>query len=135
MPRIDVRKGMPSRQLSREEFDRRFRGRFIDPAFDALSSSIQRLADAAWQGYSQSRKSPRTQKAGHGFANPDYDLAIDWIDAAEAIKQAQCDRERSDRRKRILLINGSSRSDQTCPGELSKTWRLCKIAEPILQEE
>ena len=34
-------------------------------------------------------------------------------------------------KRRILLINGFSRSDQTCPGEMSKTWRLIQIAEPM----
>jgi len=33
--------------------------------------------------------------------------------------------------QRILLINGSSRSEHTCPGEMSKTWRLIKSAEPV----
>ena len=30
---------------------------------------------------------------------------------------------------RILLVNGSSRSEHTCPGEMSKTWRLVEIAQ------
>src|SRR5205085_2717213 len=116
MPRIDVRKGMPTRELSRAEFERRIRSRFADPAFDALSHEIRTLIDAAWDGYSHSRKAPRTRKAGVGFADPDYDLSIDWIDAREAIAQAQRDHDDPARKKRILLINGSSRSDQTCPG-------------------
>src|SRR5262249_51750245 len=33
---------------------------------------------------------------------------------------------------RILVINGSTRSDQTCPGEMSKTFRLAKLAERII---
>ena len=35
---------------------------------------------------------------------------------------------------RILVINGSSRSEHTCPGEMSKSWRLVKIAEPVFAE-
>ena len=46
-----------------------------DPAFDALADELDRVADVAWDGYSNSRKSPRTRKAGPGFADPDYDLA------------------------------------------------------------
>ena len=28
----------------------------------------------------------------------------------------------------MLLISGSPRSEHTCPGEMSKTWRLARIA-------
>ena len=33
---------------------------------------------------------------------------------------------------RVLLICGSARSDQTCPGEMSKTYRLCSTARGVL---
>jgi multimeric flavodoxin WrbA len=131
---IDVRKGMPSRKLPREEFEKRMRSRLADPAFDGLDREITALINAAWDGYTNSRKSPRTQKAGAGYADPDYDLAVDWIKASDAIAEAQRRFENVSLQKRVLLINGSSRSDQTCPGEMSKTYRLCKIAEPILSE-
>src|SRR5206468_4353152 len=29
---------------------------------------------------------------------------------------------------RILLVNGSPRTEHTCPGEMSKTWRLVELA-------
>ena len=135
MPDIDVRKGMPSTKLSREEFERRFRSRFVDPAFDALRPELDKIVNAAWDGYTNARKSPRTRKAGRGFADPDYDLAVDWFTARSAIDAAQKRYDDPNEPKRILLINGSSRSDQTCPGEMSKSYRLCKIAEPILQEQ
>lgn len=129
---MDVRKGMPSRKLDRQTFEDRMRARLTDPAFDDLSAEISALIDAAWDGYSHSRKSPHTQKAGAGYANPDYDLSVDWVTAKEAIERAQERHDDPNRVKRILLINGSSRSDQTCPGEMSKSYRLCKVAEPIL---
>ena len=132
---VNVRKGMPSSRLSRDEFERRLRSRFADPAFDSLHGQIDALVDAAWDGYSHSRKSPRTRKAGDSFADPSYDLALDWLDASAAIAEAQRSFEDSRNPRRVLLINGSSRSDQTCPGELSKTWRLCKIAQQSLQEQ
>jgi multimeric flavodoxin WrbA len=31
----------------------------------------------------------------------------------------------------MLLINGSPRSEHTCPGEMSKTWRLVELAEAV----
>jgi len=72
-----VRKGQGDTTLSREEFGRRFRERFYDRAFDPLSAEIARLEDVAWDGYSNSRKSPRTRKAGPEFADPSYDLSIE----------------------------------------------------------
>jgi len=75
----EPRKGMPSAGISESEFKARFRAQFIDPAFDNLQSELDRVADAAWSAYEQSRKSPNTLKAGPGFADPDYDLAVDWL--------------------------------------------------------
>ena len=82
MPDIDVRKGMPSVELTREEFERRFRARFQDPAFAAVDSEIAAVAAVAWDNYIKYRKAPRTRKAGPKFADPNYDLSIDWFVAA-----------------------------------------------------
>src|SRR5258708_19685636 len=35
---------------------------------------------------------------------------------------------------RILIVNGSSRSDQTCPGEMSKTYRLVTLAKEVVEK-
>ncbi len=134
MAPVDIRKGMPSVELSREEFEKRYRSRFADPAFKPLQRELEAIIAAAWDGYSHSRKAPVTRKAGPGFADPDYDIAVDWLVAREAILAAQRRHDAVDETPRILLINGSSRSDQTCPGEISKTWRLVEIAEPVFQE-
>jgi multimeric flavodoxin WrbA len=134
MAPIDVRKGMPSVELSREEFERRYRSRFTDPAFEPLQREIDAIIAAAWDGYSGSRKSPRTRKARQGFADPNYDIAVDWLTARDAVLAAQRRHDDAGETPRILLINGSSRSDQTCPGEMSKTWRLVKSAEPVFEE-
>jgi multimeric flavodoxin WrbA len=134
MPDIDVRKGMPSVDLTREEFERRFRTRFQDPAFASVETEIAAVTAVAWDGYSKYRKAPRTRKAGSQFADPAYDLSVDWLKARDAIIAAQARHDDPQAEKRILLINGSARSDQTCPGEISKSWRLTKIAEPIFSE-
>jgi multimeric flavodoxin WrbA len=131
---IDVRKGMPSTKIPKEEFEKRMRARLADPAFDGLDLQITDLINAAWDGYSHERKSPRTRKAGPSYADPDYDLAIDWIKASQAIKDAERRYEDPSLKKRVLLINGSSRSDQTCPGEMSKSYRLSMMVEPIFSE-
>ncbi len=85
----DIRKGMPSVELSRDEFERRYRSRFVDPAFEPLARELDAIVAAAWDGYSNSRKAPHTRKAGPGFADPDYDLSVDWLAAREAILDAQ----------------------------------------------
>lgn len=131
---IDVRKGMPSRKMDRVTFEGRMRARFTDPAFEPLQKEIAALIEAAWDGYAHSRKSPHTQKAGADYADPAYELSVDWARARQAIVSAQQKHDDAMRQKRVLLINGSSRSDQTCPSEMSKTFRLCKISERILTE-
>ncbi|MBO4228105.1 flavodoxin family protein [Bradyrhizobium neotropicale] len=130
----DVRKGMPSVKLPREEFAERYRSRFVDPAFRPLQREIDAIIDVAWDAYSHSRKSPLTRKAGPGFADPEYELAVDWLAAREAILAAQRRHDDAAERPRILIINGSSRSEHTCPGEMSKSWRLVKLAEPAFVE-
>ena len=42
---------------------------------------------AAWNAYSHSRKSPLTRKAGPGFADADYKIAIDWLAARDASRK------------------------------------------------
>src|ERR1044072_7298533 len=85
----DVRKGMPARKLTREVFERRFQSAFVDPAFSPLRRELTALTDAAWDAYADSRKAPLTRKAGAGFADPDYDLSVDWLAAREAVMEAQ----------------------------------------------
>ena len=121
-------------ELSREEFEKRYRSRFADPVFEPLQRELAAIVDAAWDAYSNARKAPRTRKAGPGFADPDYEISVDWLAAREAILAAQRRHDDASETARILLINGSSRSEHTCPGEMSKTWRLIKLAEPIFQE-
>jgi multimeric flavodoxin WrbA len=127
----EPRKGMPSPRLDRAEFRRRFLSQFADPAFDLLRDELDRVANAAFDGYSSHRKSPRTRKAGPQFADPDYDLAVDWIGAHEAVRGAQREHDDPAEPPCILIVNGSSRSEHSCPGEMSKSWRLLEIAREI----
>ncbi|MEA2853768.1 MAG: hypothetical protein QOE02_3787 [Rhodospirillaceae bacterium] len=135
MAKIKVRKGMPSVALTKAEFTRRARERFVDPAFDPLQSEIAKIIEAAWDGYRESRKAPRTKRAGPPFADPDYDLSIDWLKTRDSIARAEREQKAAASRSRILLVNGSSRSDQTCPGEMSKTFRLVEIAQRVIERE
>ncbi len=129
------RKGMPPVQLAEMEFKRRFLAQFRDPAFGALESDLARLAEAAWQGYSNHRKSPITRKAGAGYADPDYDLAEDWIAAKADIDAARRRHEEKSAPLRLLFINASARSEHTCPGEMSKSYRLVELAREAVEKE
>jgi multimeric flavodoxin WrbA len=133
--KIDVRKGMPSVEISRQEFEKRFRERFYDPAFDKVQGELAAVIDVAWDAYIKYRKNPRRRAAGKGYQEPDYQLPVEWLAARAAVDKAA--KQHADKKlpSRILLINGSTRSDQTCPGEMSKTWRLVQLAQSVIQKE
>ncbi|TCN33929.1 hypothetical protein EV184_102238 [Sinorhizobium americanum] len=126
---IEPRKGTPSPRLVESEFRRRFLIRFQDKAFDALRPELDRIAAAAWDAYDHQRKAPHTRKAGPEFKDPDYELSVDWLAARDAIHAAQARHDDPEGPVRILLISGSSRSEHTCPGEMSKSYRLTRIAQ------
>lgn len=129
----EPRKGMPDPKLEEATFRARFHARFVDPAFAPERDAIERLAGIAWDAYDAGRKAPLTRKAGAGFADPDYDLAVDWIEARAAIDAAEA-HYRASERDRVLLVNASPRSEHTCPGEMSKSWRLVGIAQQALED-
>jgi len=133
MADIEIRKGMPSVQLDKQEFKRRYLARFYDPAFDALKPEIDKIAEVAWKSYDDYNKSPRTRKAGPGFADPNYDLSVEWLETRAAIDAAERKQQDPKSSSRILLVNGSSRSEHTCPGEMSKTFRLVTIAREVIE--
>jgi multimeric flavodoxin WrbA len=122
---------MPPRKLDRSSFQQRFLSAFVDRSFDALRGELQAVADAAWAAYADGRKSPLTKRAGPGFADPTYELSVDWLAARDAIRQAETHHHEG--AARILLVNGSSRTEHTCPGEMSKTWRLVEIAKGAIE--
>jgi len=128
---VDVRKGMPPRKLDRATFEARLRSRFVDPVFRPLKRELDAIVAAAWDAYAEGRKAPLTRAAGPGFADPSYEIAVDWLAARDAVIAAQARHDDPNGPARVLLINGSSRTEQTCPGEMSKSWRLIEIAKQI----
>jgi multimeric flavodoxin WrbA len=130
-----VVKEMESVRLSRDEFAARFRAAYADPAFAAIAHELDAVLETAWQAYSGNRKSPRTRKAGPEFADPSYDLSVDWLAARDAIRCAQRRHDGPDSPSRILLINASARTENSCPGETSKTYRLAKMAQRRIETE
>ncbi|HSJ24199.1 MAG TPA: flavodoxin family protein [Longimicrobiales bacterium] len=135
MPRRElpvVREGQTDVKLTRHEFAGRFRERFHAPDSDAASDALAALEATAWAAYDEYRKSPRTRKAGAGFADPDFELPVEWLEARERVREAQ-QRHETAATHRILVVCASPRSDQTCPGEMSKTFRLARVAAEELE--
>ena len=133
MARIKVRKGMPSVQLDRREFKKRFLAKFYDPDFEPLARELERIGEKAWIAYDEYHKSPRTRKAGKEFVDPDFDLPVEWLRARADIQAAESAYKNPKSPSRILVVNGSSRNDQTCPGEISKTWRMVTLAKQTVE--
>ena len=131
----EPRAGQGPGKVSRAQFDARFRRRFFDPAFEAHDDAIAALSGIAWEAYSEGRKEPRTRKAGPGFADPEFELSTDWLQAREDILRAQARHDDPAGPPRALLVCGSPRNDRTCPGEASKSWRLLCVARDTLLAE
>jgi multimeric flavodoxin WrbA len=135
MPKLRVFSEQPDVTLSRAEFEKRFRERFNDPAFDNAATELQRIVDIAWEGYIEYRKSPRTRPAGAEFHDPKFELPIEWLAARAAIKEAEKRQRNAASPSRVLLISASSRSNHTCPGETPKTYRMAKLAQRVLEKK
>ena len=123
-----IRKGQAPAKLDREAFGERFRQSFVDPAFEAAADAVARLEAIAWEAYREGRKAPRTRKAGAGYADPEYDLSVEWIATRERVHAALARQRDPASRTRVLLIAAAARNDGSCPGEMSKTYRLARIA-------
>lgn len=130
----DVRKGQAPARLDRAAFSARFREAWFDPAFRNEDQSIARLEEIAWEIYLVGRKSPITRKAGPGYVDPEYDLSVEWLATKASIDQAQHQWSDQHSPSRVLLICGSARNDGTCPGEISKSFRLLELAREVLEQ-
>ena len=128
----DVRKGEWEGLHSREEFRERFRARFFDPAYRAEDEAVSRLEAIAWEAYSKGRKAPVTRKAGSEFQDPDYDLSVEWYETRGRLQAAQARWADPATPSRVLVVSGAGRNDGSCPGEMSKTFRLARIARETL---
>jgi multimeric flavodoxin WrbA len=129
-----VRTGQGSLKLTREEFERRFRERFYDPSFDAVGAEIDRIVAVAWTNYDEYHKSPRTRKAGPEFADPEFELPIEWLDTRARIREAEAVHRDPSSPRRVLVVCGAARHDETCPGEMSKSFRLVELAREVIEQ-
>ena len=129
----EVRKGQAPDTLARDEFGIRFRRSFYDPAFDAERDAIARLEDIAWGAYHEERKAPRKSKAGPGFQDPEYELSVEWRETKQRLEHAQAAWADAATPSRVLVVCGSPRNDGTCPGEMSKAFRLAQLAREAVE--
>jgi multimeric flavodoxin WrbA len=130
----EIRKGQAPAVLSRTVFHERFMQSFVDPAFRAEEQAISRVEQIAWEAYQEGRKAPLTRQAGPGYADPDYELSLDWLETRSRLEQAQAAWGNAATPSRVLLVCGSARNDGTCPGEISKSFRMLQWAQETLQQ-
>jgi multimeric flavodoxin WrbA len=129
----DVRKGQAPGKLGKDEFHLVFQRNFTDPRFEAVQAELAKVEAIAFQNYEDARKAPITVKAGPGFADPDYDLSIEWKAARDRLLAAEQTQKDPATRSRVLLIVGSARNDGSCPGEMSKSFRMTQLARSVLE--
>ena len=129
------RTGQATGMLEREEFRQRFELAYVDPRFDPEREVIARLEAIAWRNYCDGRKAPHTRRAGEGYADPSYELSDEWRAAREAIAAAEHTQRDARSPSRVLVIIGSPRNDGTCPGEVSKPFRLARLVEEVFKAQ
>jgi len=130
---VTIRKGQAGDEPDRQQFHERFERRFYDPAFDGERDAITRLEAIAWDALKQGRKAPKTRAAGPEFADPAYELSVEWLATRDRLRDAQQRWQDRATPSRVLVVCGSARNDGSCPGEVSKTWRLARLVEQTLQ--
>jgi multimeric flavodoxin WrbA len=130
-----IRKGQAPAPLDRRSFHLRFIRSFEDPAFEPLHGALAQVEEVAWSNYQQGRKAPRTQPAGYQFADPDYALSVEWKATRDRLMAAELRQKDASSPSRVLLISGAARNDGTCPGEMSKTWRMTQWAAATLADD
>jgi multimeric flavodoxin WrbA len=130
---VQPRKGQAPPELSREEFRRRFERDFMDPAFDTARVALAQIEAIAWDGYISGRKSPRTKIAGAEFKDPDFKVSVEWLETRDQLRAAQTKQSDPATPLRVLVICGAARNDGTCPGEMSKTFRLTQLTRETLE--
>ncbi|MBC7385892.1 MAG: flavodoxin family protein [Cryobacterium sp.] len=130
-----VRTGQPSVDLTESEFKARAALEFQGPRFDSHRRAVESIVNVEWVRYDQSEKYAHSQPAGLGFKNPKVEVGLEWLETKKTISEAKREHDRKGAKPHYLIINGSPRSDHTCPGEMSKSHRLSEIAIRHLEKK
>jgi multimeric flavodoxin WrbA len=133
MAKPEVRKQEQYVPLTREQFRSRFYERYYDPAFDQVKPELEKVLELAWDGYIRYRKSPRSRVAGPEFSKPERTIPVEWLNTRAAIQAAERRQKDAASPSRVLVVNGSTRSEHSCPGEISKTRRLAQHAQRAIE--
>jgi len=128
-----ARKGQAPPELKRDEFHRVFERGFFGPAYDPVRDALAKIEAIAWDNYIDGNKAPVTQKAGPEFADPDYDLSVEWKATRDRLLAAEAKQKDASTQSRVLVVNGASRNDGSCPGEISKTYRVTLWVREVLE--
>ncbi len=129
------RRGQFGDMLNRTEFRQRFFSSFGHPDFEKVEQALSQVEEIAWDTYINEKKTAHTAKAGPEFADPDYDLSVEWKVTRDKLLAAEAKQKDSATTSRILLICGADRNDGTCPGEMSKTYRLMQMARQVMEAQ
>ena len=130
-----IRKGQAPVALGRDEFHVEFQNSYLDSSFKCVSDHLSEVEEIAWINYKEGHKAPSTEKAGVEFSDPTYDLSVEWKATRDRLILAEEKQKDRATKSRVLLICGSARNDGSCPGEVSKTWRLTMLAKEVLVAE
>jgi multimeric flavodoxin WrbA len=115
MAKPEVRRQTQWVPLTKEQFRERFFARYYDPVFDEVRAELEKVCEKAWDGYIVYRKSPRRQPAGKGFADPGFQLPIEWLETRAAIQAAE-KRQKDPRSKTRRLAQHAQKAIEAMPG-------------------
>jgi multimeric flavodoxin WrbA len=127
-----IRKGQAPAKLTRDQFSLQFHRSFSDPSFEQVRYALEQVEQVAWENYDAGRKAPLTDPAGPGYADPSYELSDEWRATRDRLLQAEKVQKDPASPARVLLINGAARNDGSCPGEMSKSWRMMQWLQETL---
>lgn len=129
------RLGQAPAKLGRDEFHLQFQRSHRDAAFDEVRDALASVEEVAWDNYTKGHKVLLTEKAGPGFADPDYALSVEWKTTRDRLLAAEVKQKDPASPSRVLLICGSARNDGSCASEISKTFRMSQWARECLEAD
>ena len=103
--------GQAPSALARNESPLEFRKSLLAPACDSVAQQFAAVEGFAWFNYKEGHKVALTEKAGAGFADPGYDLSVQWKAPRDHLIAAEVQQKATATGSRVLLTCGSARND------------------------